>query len=103
MTVDEFLELSPGKRRCLVTYVRNAMLEQGGIDPDPDFSSPSRTWVERMEAALADSDCSQHSFDDLARAYEAYLETIPQGEREALQLRLAEFIRVRDAIYRATA
>jgi len=69
VTVAEFLELSPGKRRLLVAYVRNAMLEQGGIDPDPDFSLPSRTWVERTESALADSDVSQSSFDQLARPY----------------------------------
>jgi len=55
-----------------------------------------------MEAALADSDCSQQSFDELARPYEAYLETLRPGERDHLQCRLGEFIRIRDAIYRAT-
>jgi hypothetical protein len=102
VTVD-FLELSPGKRRRLVAHVRDAILEQGGLDPDPDFSSPSRTWVERMESALADTNVSQSSFDQLARPYEAYLETLPREEREALQLRLAEFIRVRDALLEASA
>jgi hypothetical protein len=101
VTVD-FLQLTPGKRRRVVAYVRNAILEEGGLDPDPDFSVPSKTWLERMESALADSDCSQHSFDALARAYEEYLETIPLEEREALGLRINEFIQVRDAIHRAS-
>ena len=92
MTTAEFLSLSPGNRRRLVAYVRSAILERKGLDPDPDLTPPSRTWLERMESALADPNVSQHSFDQLARPYEAYLETIPQKEREALQLRVAEFV-----------
>jgi len=102
VTVEEFLSLSPGKRRRLVAYVRNAILERGGLDPDPDLMPPSRTWAERMEHALSDAGVSQSSFDTLASAYEEHLATLPQEERDHLQLRLAEFIRVRDAIYRAT-
>lgn len=99
MTV-AFLELSPGKRRRLVSYVRNALLEKAGIAADPEISSSSEVWVTRMEHALADAGVSQRSFDQLAKPYEAYLETLPPDERKTLQLRLAEFIRIRDAAYR---
>jgi hypothetical protein len=96
----EFLKLSPGKRRRLIHYVRNGIIETAGIGRDPDFSSASQVWIERMESALADTGFSQKTVDDLAVAYQAYLATLPEDERKALRLRLSEFIRVRDALQR---
>jgi hypothetical protein len=98
----DFLGLSPGKCRRLIHYVRDGIREKAGLEPDPVFPSPSETWIERMEAALADTDYSQRTVDDMSYAYEQYLATVSEEEHKALCLRLHEFISVRDAIVKAT-
>jgi DNA-directed RNA polymerase specialized sigma24 family protein len=98
----EFLKLSPGKRRRLIHHVRDGVREKAGLEPDPVFPSPSETWIRRMECALADTDYSQRTVDDLAHAFQQYLATLTEEERKALRLRLHEFISVRDAIVKAT-
>jgi hypothetical protein len=102
---DTFLEISPGKRRRLVEYVRNDLLEKAGAERpfDLPLASASWTWLERMQSALADVSCSQRSFDDLAASWEDYLATLPEIQSSELQRRLHQFIVTRDAILEATA
>jgi len=95
-----FLEISTGKRRRLVEYVRRGLLARAGVERpfDQPLASPSQIWLERFEAALVDAGCSQKSFDALAVAWEDYLAGLPEEESAELRRRVREFVLVRDAI-----
>jgi hypothetical protein len=100
-----FTKMSRSRRIDLVEYVRTGLRRRAGLEEPSELtlSSHSEIWLERMHSALASSDCSQTSFDELAVAYEHYLATVPEEESAELQRRVREFIEVRDAIVKATA
>ena len=100
-----FIELTRSRRIDLVEYVCRGLRRRAGIEEPTGvtLSSSSEVWLERMHSALASSDCSQTSFNELAAAYEGYLTTVPEEESAELQRRVREFIEVRDAIVKATA
>jgi len=100
----DFLKLPVSDRVAVVEYVRHGLHEEAkrrGTPLRPDLpldDGPTKIWLERMYAALADLDCSQQGFDELNAAFESYLKSRPAAEADDLRKRLRQFAETRDTL-----